>query len=492
MRSDRIVLKYILVITFVFLILLLGRLYYDYLHQKDMIEEKELSINEEIQRSFQDSKDNLIKAYKILSTHLMNSKVINDYLKNDKREELHELLKKDYEDLKKVDPNLFVMHFIDKNNTTILRMHKPFSFDDDLSRKRPIVAYANRALKPQYAFEVGKNGIVYRITTPFIYKGEHTGLLEFGIKLKYFSQSIDSRYDTFSAILVKNDALKVLSAKKNYPKIDDYSIVEEDNIFHKLKKDIDLSKSSQLIESNGRSYLLFNDINLEDYTGKAVSKILVAKDITSMVEKYDRWLTFINTLSFVIFLLIIFVLYVVLSKFEIEIKHYLKTISALNKKSANLKNKANSDHLTNIFNKRYFNKYLRGFIKKNRQGCILFFDIDHFKKINDTYGHLAGDEILKELANIIKSHLRQEDVFVRWGGEEFIILFENILLDEAAKKAEEIRALVVKTKLYKNIDVTISIGVVEIEQESSKKEILGKADQMLYKAKESGRNCIKC
>jgi hypothetical protein len=134
-----------------------------------MIEQTQSQINEEIQKTFKTSKENLVKKYQMMTAHLMNSNTVYNFFKNDEREKLHKLLKKDYEDFKKFDPDLFVMHFMDKDNITLLRMHKPRSFDDNLTKKRPIVAYANKSLKPQYAFEVGKNGMVYRITTPFIH-----------------------------------------------------------------------------------------------------------------------------------------------------------------------------------------------------------------------------------------------------------------------------------------------------------------------------------
>lgn len=147
--------------------------------------------------------------------------------------------------------------------------------------------------------------------------------------------------------------------------------------------------------------------------------------------------------------------------------------------------------LTSIFNKRYFDWHFKNFLDENRVGSIIFFDIDHFKKINDTYGHLAGDKILKELCSTVKTFLRDEDIFVRWGGEEFIILFEDLDIQIAAQKADEIRKVVENTKFFNNIKVTISLGVTNINKDDTIDIVLKKADDLLYMAKENGRNKVE-
>lgn len=231
MDTKQIIQKYISIIAIVFFIFLVGRIYYDTMHKQMMIDDQTQKYYQSLDAVFENSEELLIKNYTLLAKHFMNSKIIAQYIKNNERESLQNLLEQDYEEFKIIDPNLFVMHFFDQNNKTILRMHKPSSFGDDLTQKRPIVAYANKSLKQQNAFEVGKNGIVYRVSSPFFHQNEHIGLLEFGIKLDFFTQVLEKKFDIQTAQLVKTDQLDILIAKKQYPQIEDFSVVAKDSVF---------------------------------------------------------------------------------------------------------------------------------------------------------------------------------------------------------------------------------------------------------------------
>jgi two-component system, cell cycle response regulator len=489
MDLKKIIFKYIIIVSVVFLVFLIGRVVYDYLHKKDMLNDRLSYLSNNLQTTFYNSKKQLIQKYSMIIQHYMNSQKIYQLFKNDKHQELHQLLEKDYNDFKSIDKHLFVMHFIDKDNITVLRMHKPHSTDDDLSLKRPMVAYVNRSLKTQAAFETGKNGIVYRVTTPYVFNKDHVGVLEFGIKLDYFMETLEKSYGVFGALMVKTDHLKVLVAQKEYPTLDDYSLISQDTAFHQIIDLIDSSKSQQIIEHENKVFLVCS-LDLEDYQGNVVSKIFATKDITSITQQYNMWLYFINFSSILVYLLIIILMTTVLIKFAKEIQNNLFTIKKLNKKSEYLKNKANTDTLTKIYNKEYFNTELKQFLHDKRSGVLMFLDIDHFKHINDTYGHMSGDEILKNMTKKISSQLRDEDIFARWGGEEFTILLANTTLGNAYIKADQIRKDIEKTKLYEEIQITISIGLAEIQDDEPMELLLKRADDLLYKAKNGGRNCV--
>jgi diguanylate cyclase (GGDEF)-like protein len=156
-----------------------------------------------------------------------------------------------------------------------------------------------------------------------------------------------------------------------------------------------------------------------------------------------------------------------------------------------------TDPLTGIYNRRYLELYMEKIIPLSQEQeqtmTLIMFDIDHFKKINDTYGHHAGDMVLQKIVRVIKGVIRHSDVFVRIGGEEFIILLPNCSLEHGIKLAERIRKTVENTKfIYKGIRifVTISIGVTEYTEGQDLEKFLEKADQALYQAKEMGRNKV--
>ena len=145
---------------------------------------------------------------------------------------------------------------------------------------------------------------------------------------------------------------------------------------------------------------------------------------------------------------------------------------------------AEYDELTNILNRRGVIERL----KDVKNGTILFFDIDHFKKINDTYGHDFGDYVLKEIGKILKSTFRKSDIVGRWGGEEFVVILPCTDYEVALKLAEKLRKII-ENYYFKGVHVTISIGVSEYR--GNLEEDLKKADVALYEAKNSGRNQVK-
>jgi diguanylate cyclase (GGDEF)-like protein len=164
-----------------------------------------------------------------------------------------------------------------------------------------------------------------------------------------------------------------------------------------------------------------------------------------------------------------------------------------------LKENAIYDSLTNCYNKReileILHKFLHAYIRyKNSPFSVLMFDIDHFKKINDTYGHLAGDFVLKELANLVKSLMRKSDFCGRFGGEEFIIILPETKLVGAMRFANRLKEAVENYDFNFNnvhIPVTISIGITSVGLNDSVESLLSRVDEALYEAKRKGRNRVE-
>jgi len=159
-----------------------------------------------------------------------------------------------------------------------------------------------------------------------------------------------------------------------------------------------------------------------------------------------------------------------------------------------LKKLATIDSLTQIYNRYEIDNAIKMQIARYRRYketfCLLMFDIDHFKSVNDTYGHVAGDRVLKALSRLVSNHIRTTDIFGRWGGEEFMILLENTKKEEAFVIAEKLRKIVEATLIEGKYAITISMGVAEYEEAESREELVKKVDKALYRAKEKGRNQI--
>ena len=165
------------------------------------------------------------------------------------------------------------------------------------------------------------------------------------------------------------------------------------------------------------------------------------------------------------------------------------------------RNAAIMDVLTGIYNRRFFDEMLEKQItlakRRNDPLSLLIFDLDYFKKINDTYGHKAGDNMLQELTKGLKNSLRQSDILARYGGEEFAIIMPATDIASALEKAESLRKQVESGSFGsivpgQSLKITISIGVATFQKHGTESATLvTAADRALYKAKEGGRNRVE-
>jgi len=179
---------------------------------------------------------------------------------------------------------------------------------------------------------------------------------------------------------------------------------------------------------------------------------------------------------------------------------YMRDLREVKEQSAKLDQIAKlaySDPLTGAYNRRYFMQYANLYAQNDVSSGmgIIMFDLDHFKKVNDTYGHEAGDQALKLVSDAIQSVLRESDLFARFGGEEFVALVQNIDLNNLTKLAHRICKRVEKIHFSHNgtdIPITISAGVaMRKNRDQSLNEVVGQADNALYLAKSKGRNRVE-
>ena len=159
-----------------------------------------------------------------------------------------------------------------------------------------------------------------------------------------------------------------------------------------------------------------------------------------------------------------------------------------------LKKEASVDELTQLYNRIYFNKNISKILQMqknhNMQTGIIFFDIDHFKNVNDTYGHDAGDKVLQQVASLVNKNTRSNDKVIRWGGEEFVIVTEVDTKESLQNIAEHLRVEIQKSEFIDVGSITCSFGCQMHNDTDDILETIKKADEKLYIAKESGRNKV--
>lgn len=167
-----------------------------------------------------------------------------------------------------------------------------------------------------------------------------------------------------------------------------------------------------------------------------------------------------------------------------------RSIDATELRAEKMEKMANIDGLLGIGNRRMLQHQLNTLVTENTPFSLLLIDIDRFKAINDTYGHLVGDDVLREMTQNIQSSLRQQDSIGRWGGEEFLVIANNSELKSAEILAQRIRAGVAQHQFSDIGRVTVSIGVTQFEPNTSVSHTFSIVDKALYEAKHAGRNRV--
>jgi diguanylate cyclase (GGDEF)-like protein/PAS domain S-box-containing protein len=224
------------------------------------------------------------------------------------------------------------------------------------------------------------------------------------------------------------------------------------------------------MKKDGTQYIVDSTvIPILDLDGDIVEYIAIRHDITEL-ENTKEQLRGINKLM----------------KSKVDELHLM---------TSSLEQQATVDKLTGIFNRDKFEESFSDKINdaylNNKKLSIILFDIDHFKAINDTYGHQLGDKALQEIATLVANNVKTSDVFARWGGEEFVVLLPDTNLEGAYLFAQKLRRLIFEFSFTTIGKITVSFGVGELCENENKMTLFEKVDKALYLAKNNGRNRVE-
>jgi diguanylate cyclase (GGDEF)-like protein len=264
-----------------------------------------------------------------------------------------------------------------------------------------------------------------------------------------------------------------------------------------------LDVNEKLIFSNQEFLKFFSSSDIDEFNDKynSINELFV-KSETYFCSTSKWWIEELESLSDdkrVVSMLEVstgitksFVVYV---KRVYETRHTIITFSEITNlasKKNEFETKAYIDELTGIGNRAKFNEELLIKIENTSEESplsLIIFDIDYFKNFNDKHGHQVGDEILKELSQLVYKNIRKTDIFARWGGEEFVILLENMDKTQAKKTAEDLRCKIQNHTFKNTLKVTCSFGVAQFINDTSD-SFFKKGDDALYRAKAANRNIV--
>ncbi len=495
---------------FIMIFLLFSTFFHSFLHERKVedIEDRleavtqETYINYMVIYNFQKSLADLI-----FKANVNQPKVI-ELFKNREREELNNYLKSSY--LQYRDFSIRQLHFHLPNNDSFLRMHRPSKYGDNLTKARLTVKYVNENRVIIDGFEEGKIFNGFRFVYPLFDTNEHIGSVEISFSALAFIKSFVANYKIKSNFHISQEVVntKVFNDEQgNY--------VNSPLPGYYFQKSIIKYLNTQTAKER------FTDENLEIIAHKigegepfSIYKKKLNKIITFIPLKNPVSSKIVATLSFanddkmiediksntvVIFLISIGIMGLVLillykelkykRELEKRVEHRTRELMFLNKKLEEL---AHKDVLTGIDNRRELYHVASRIIALSKREksaiSVAMIDIDNFKEINDGFGHDMGDIVLKNLAVLIKKHIRDSDVFVRYGGEEFVLLFPNTELNKAVISLEKIRTLVEEEAMSKDIFITVSIGVVEFKEDIDMS--IKRADKAMYRSKATGKNRV--
>ena len=173
-------------------------------------------------------------------------------------------------------------------------------------------------------------------------------------------------------------------------------------------------------------------------------------------------------------------------------KRFTELMSMMDESISTLYEVATHDEKTGLYNNKFFENMLDMEIEKAKRGqeklSLFIIDIDFFKKINDTYGHMKADQLLERLAQVLMKQIRKSDIAARFGGEEFFVLLPETNLEKAKKLTARLKRAIKSDTMLKKHKVTVSGGITQFKKRDTKKKLKERVDKALYKAKKQGRD----
>ena len=285
---------------------------------------------------------------------------------------------------------------------------------------------------------------------------------------------------------------ELIDEEKSWEEIE--NIRKNIEVIHKKEE-----KAYNLI-SQGEKDDAINLLKSWDYIKNQKELVNSTEILTNIVKnRVQENISFRKNIIIITFIILLLLFAILIFSWYISIKTWRDNIKKRKEKEKEIIYLNYHDSLTGLYNRRYFMQAGEDEIERAERNkkslALMMIDIDYFKDVNDTYGHAAGDKVLKNLANILKDSVREIDIVGRLGGEEFGIILPDTNIINAEKAAERLRKNIEDSSIQfeeESISITVSIGVSSYTQKVyNMSDLLHEADIALYKAKDRGRNCVQ-
>jgi len=402
------------------------------------------------------------------------------------------------------------LYYSDPNRVNILRVHQPERFGDTIGRSTTLQAQQQN--KTSYGVELGPLGtFTLRLVTPWLGPdGQLLGFVELGMEIDHVLRAVQRQANVKTSILIDKKFLdrqaweagmRMLGRVPNWDRFADMVVNIQSNentpadLFQLLERGLIGEQKAVVPVVAGRSEYRAVIQPLNDVTGRSVGRMVTLVDISPEAEtlqaktldaltRESAWVGGITCVS------LLFFFYWLVGKVGRQ----------LDESQQRLRELADHDGLTGLFSHRmHYQRLEEEFARRGRTGkpiSLLLLDLDHFKRINDRYGHLAGDLVLKTISDLVLSTCREMDIASRYGGEEFTVILPETGADAARLTAERLRKIIEAHAFSfngdQNVQITVSIGVAtSSEYLASATELTAGADRAMYHAKALGRNRVE-
>lgn len=349
-----------------------------------------------------------------------------------------------------------------------------YYFKGAIKKSKGEIYYSNIDLNFEYGVVQKSKIPTIRIASPVVIDGDKKGIVVMSVSMKEYLE--DMQKAVFHDInLIYGDGSIIVSKGSKFNLDKNYKIKTNiDEIYPFIPKNF--AKFDSLETDKFSLHLLSVSSPKKIYIVLVPKKFKKYSELEKQINKFFAILIFITLLFFPLGYL------------------FSRYIEKLYMEKIDMKKQIYIDELTKVYNRKAYNEKIQAcvnrYVRYNSSFCVALYDIDDFKSVNDTYGHVNGDRVLKIMCDVIKKNIRKTDTIFRVGGEEFVIIFTQTKLENAYKISQKLRLLVASSEIIKDRKITISMGLSEFRKDDDVDTIYQRVDKLLYQAKNDGKNRI--